>query len=160
MFGFRKNTTAEAGGASIVEKTIMTCSAGEIGQPVRGLIIPYAEIQDPIFSGGMLGQGVGIEPEDGIVYAPMDGVVSTVADSNHAIGITGDGEMELLIHVGIDTVEMKGDGFATFVSEGDQVVKGQKIMEFDRDKIKAAGKYETVVVLLTNSDDYDDFKLL
>ena len=159
MFGFKKRTP-EDGGASIVEKTIMSCAAGEIGQPVRGQIIPYAEIQDPIFSGGMLGQGVGIEPEEGIVYAPMDGVVSSVAGTNHAIGITGDGEMELLIHVGIDTVAMNGDGFATFVAEGDQVVKGQKIMEFDRDKIRAAGKYETVVVLLTNSDDYPDFKLL
>ena len=151
--------TAEGDGASVVAETIMSCSAGEIGRPVKGQIIPYTEIHDPTFASGMLGQGIGIEPEEGIVYAPMDGEISSVADRKHAVGITGAGDMELLIHVGIDTVEMKGDGFTTLVSEGDQVVKGQKIMEFDREKIKAAGKYETVVVLLTNSDDYDDFKL-
>ena len=106
-----------------------------------------------------MGQGVGIEPDEGIVYAPMDGEISTVAESKHAIGITGAEDMELLIHVGIDTVEMKGDGFKPFVSEGDNVVKGQKLLEFDRAKIKAAGKAETVVVLLTNSDDYENVKI-
>ena len=144
-------------GADIVSNTVMTCSAGEIGQPVKGSIIPYTEIPDATFASGVLGQGVGINPDEGIVYAPMDGEISSVAESKHAIGITGAGDMELLIHVGVDTVEMKGEGFNTLVEEGDKVVKGQKIMEFDIGAIKAAGKPETVVVLLTNSDDYDDF---
>ncbi|MCR5837809.1 MAG: glucose PTS transporter subunit IIA [Lachnospiraceae bacterium] len=144
-------------GTDIVSNTVMTCSAGKIGQPVKGSIIPYTEIPDATFASGVLGQGVGINPDEGIVYAPMDGEISSVAESKHAIGITGAGDMELLIHVGVDTVEMKGDGFNTLVEEGDKVVKGQKIMEFDIGAIKAAGKPETVVVLLTNSDDYDDF---
>ncbi len=146
-------------GEEIVAKTVISCSAGEIGQPTKGKITPYTEIKDETFASGVLGQGVGIEPDEGVVYAPMDGEISSVAESKHAIGITGAEDMELLIHVGVDTVEMKGDGFNTLVAEGDKVVKGQKIMEFDKAKIKAAGKPDTVVVLLTNSDDYEDLKL-
>ncbi len=142
-----------------LNKIVISCSAGEIAQPVAGKVIPYTEIPDPTFAAGTLGEGVGIEPEDNIVYAPYDGEISSVADSKHAIGITGAGDMELLIHVGVDTVEMKGDGFEDFVSEGDKVKKGQKLMSFDRGKIKAAGHPETVVVLLTNSDDYENVKL-
>ncbi|MBQ7707398.1 MAG: PTS glucose transporter subunit IIA, partial [Lachnospiraceae bacterium] len=154
-----KDSSSDILGKDIVNKTVISCSAGEIGQPVKGTIIPYTEIKDETFASGVLGQGVGIEPDEGVVYAPMDGEISSVADSKHAIGISGPEDMELLIHVGVDTVEMKGDGFNTLVSEGDKVVKGQKLMEFDIAKIKAAGKPDTVVVLLTNSDDFEDLKL-
>ena len=144
--------------SDITDKTVISCSAGTIGQPVKGTVIPYTEIKDPTFAEGTLGQGVGIEPEDEVVYAPFDGEISTVAESKHAIGITGAEDMELLIHVGIDTVAMNGDGFNPCVNEGDKVKKGQKLMTFDRSKIRAAGHPETVVVLLTNSDDYSDVK--
>ena len=144
--------------AEIVSRIVIRCSAGEVGQPVTGRVIPYTEIADPTFATGTLGQGVGIEPEDGTVYAPYDGEVTSVADSKHAVGVTGPGGMEVLIHVGVDTVEMKGDGFEVLVRDGDRVRKGQKLMTFDRDKIKAAGHPETVAVLLTNSDDYDGVK--
>ena len=142
--------------ADFEQKTVIKSSAGEIGQPTPGKVIPYTEIPDPTFAAGTLGQGVGIEPETGVVYAPYDGEISSVAESRHAIGITGAEDQELLIHVGVDTVEMNGDGFNTLVNEGDQVKKGQKLMEFDIEKIKAAGHPDTVVVLLTNSDDYED----
>ncbi|MBE5959518.1 MAG: PTS beta-glucoside transporter subunit IIBCA [Lachnospiraceae bacterium] len=145
--------------AEVTSKIVISCLAGKIGQPVKGEIISYKDIPDETFASGVLGEGVGIQPAEGIVYAPMDGEISSVADSKHAIGITGPEDMELLIHVGVDTVEMKGDGFTTFVEEGDKVVKGQKIMEFDIEKIKAAGKPDTVVVLLTNSDDYENLEL-
>ncbi|MBR1931348.1 MAG: PTS glucose transporter subunit IIA [Lachnospiraceae bacterium] len=147
-----------AQGAEITSKTVIACSAGRIAQPTPGKVIPYTEIPDPTFAAGVLGQGVGIQPEEGVVYAPMDGEISSVAESKHAIGITGSDDMELLIHVGVDTVAMNGDGFETFVNEGDTVKKGQKLMTFDRAKIKEAGHPETVVVLLTNSDDYEDVK--
>jgi PTS system sucrose-specific IIC component len=149
-----------AGGetAAITDNTVISCSAGIIGQPVKGKVIPYTSIPDPTFAEGVLGQGVGIEPEDDGVYAPMDGEISSVAESKHAVGITGAGDMELLIHVGVDTVSMNGDGFTTFVAEGEKVTKGQLLMRFDRTKIRAAGHPETVVVLLTNSDDYEDVK--
>ena len=138
--------------------TVISSSGGEIAQCTEGKIIPYTEIPDPTFAAGTLGQGVGIQPEDEYVYAPIDGEISSVAESKHAIGISGENDMEVLIHVGVDTVEMKGDGFEDFVKEGDKVKKGQKIMKFDREKIKAAGHPDTVVLLLTNSDDYQDVK--
>ena len=148
----------KSNGADVTKKLVITSSAGEIALPTPGKVIPYTEIPDPTFASGALGQGVGVEPEEGVVYAPMDGEISSVADSKHAIGITGDNDQELLIHVGVDTVEMKGDGFNTLVAEGDMVKKGQKIMEFSLQKIKEAGHPDTVVVLLTNSDDYEDVK--
>ena len=138
--------------------TVITSSAGEIAQCTAGKVIPYTEIPDPTFAAGTLGQGVGIVPDDEFVFAPIDGEISSVAESKHAIGISGENDMEVLIHVGVDTVEMKGDGFEDFVKEGDKVKKGQKIMKFDREKIKKAGHPDTVVLPLTNSDDYEGVK--
>ena len=138
--------------------TVINSSAGDIAQCTAGKIIPYTDIPDPTFAAGTLGQGVGIQPEDEYVYSPIDGEISSVAESKHAIGISGANDMEVLIHVGVDTVEMKGDGFEDFVKEGDKVKKGQKIMKFSREKIKAAGHPDTVVLLLTNSDDYENVK--
>ena len=142
--------------AGFVQAVVIKSSGGEIAQPTPGKVIPYTEIPDPTFAAGTLGEGVGVEPTEGVVYAPYDGEISSVAESKHAIGITGENDQELLIHVGVDTVEMNGDGFNTLVAEGDKVKKGQKLMEFDIAKIKAAGHPDTVVVLLTNSDDYED----
>ena len=82
-----------------------------------------------------------------------------MAESKHAIGIDSEDGMELLIHVGVDTVNMNGDGFTPLISEGDKVKAGQKILKFSRDTIKAAGHPDVVVVLMTNSDDLDDFKV-
>ncbi len=128
--------------------------------PLKGNVIPREEIPDETFASGVLGDGVGIEPEIGEVVAPFDGEISSVTDTHHAIGITGSGEMEVLIHVGIDTVNMHGDGFKIFVSEGEKVKAGQKLITFDISKIKAAGYSTTTAVLLTNSDDYPNFKVL
>ena len=138
---------------------IIRCGAGEIIQPVAGSVIKQEDIPDDTFASGVLGGGCAIAPENGVVFAPFDGTISSVADSKHAIGITGPGEMEVLIHVGVDTVAMNGDGFEDFVKEGDEVKAGQKIMKFDREKIKAAGHPDCVVVLLTNSDDFDDVSI-
>ncbi len=128
--------------------------------PIKGNIINRQAIPDETFAAGVLGDGVGIEPEVGEVVAPFDGEISSVTDTRHAVGITGPGEMEVLIHVGIDTVNMNGDGFELFVSEGDKVKAGQKLMTFDIAKIKAAGYSTTTAVLLTNSDDYPEFKIV
>ncbi len=141
------------------EAPVITCEAGDIAAPVKGNAVEYTEIPDPTFASGILGTGVGIKPAGSSVFAPYDGVISSVADSKHAIGITGAGEMELLIHVGVDTVEMNGDGFETFVQTGDEVKAGQLLMKFDRDKIAAAGHPDIVVVLLTNADDYDSVEI-
>lgn len=128
--------------------------------PVKGNVVAREQIPDETFASGVLGDGVGIEPETGEVVAPFDGEISSVTDTRHAVGITGPGNMEVLIHVGVDTVNMKGDGFELFVSEGDRVKAGQRLMTFDIKKIQAAGYSTTTAVLLTNSDDYPDFKVL
>ena len=145
--------------ADAPKNAIIKCEAGEIIQPTKGKIITQENIPDETFASGVLGSGVAIDPEEGVVYAPYDGTISSVAESKHAIGITGAGDMEVLIHVGVDTVAMNGDGFTDFVKEGDTVKAGQKIMEFDRAKIKAANHPDCVVVLLTNADDYENVKV-
>lgn len=128
--------------------------------PLKGNIIKREEIPDETFASGVLGDGVGIEPENGEVVAPFDGEISTVTDTCHAVGISGPEGMEVLIHVGIDTVNMKGEGFKLLVSEGEKVKAGQKLLTFDIEKIKAAGYSTVTAVLLTNSDDYPDFTIV
>lgn len=132
----------------------ITCEKGKVYAPIKGNVIPSAKIPDETFAAGVLGEGVGIEPVLGVVYAPFDGEISSTTDTKHAIGISSPDGMELLIHVGVNTVAMEGDGFELFCAEGDNVKAGQKLMTFDIDKIKAAGYSTTTAVLVTNSDDY------
>ena len=155
----KSETTAEVKDTQNETAAISTKS-GMILAPVKGNVIAREDIPDPTFAAGVLGDGVGIEPSEGVVVAPCDGEISSVTDTCHAIGITGAEDMEILIHVGIDTVNMQGDGFNLLVSEGDKVKAGQKLLTFDMDKIRAAGYSTTTAVLLTNSDDYEDFKVL
>jgi PTS system sucrose-specific IIC component len=133
---------------------VIRCAAGTVLQPVKGNVIAREQIPDDTFASGVLGDGVGIEPADELVVAPFDGTISSVAESQHAVGIEANG-MEMLIHVGVDTVNMHGDGFTCLVKEGDEVKAGQPLIRFDREKIKAAGYSDTVAVLLTNSDDLE-----
>jgi PTS system sucrose-specific IIC component len=128
--------------------------------PLKGNVIARENIPDETFASGVLGDGVGIEPEVGEVVAPFDGEISTTTETKHAVGISGPRDMEVLIHVGIDTVNMKGDGFNLLVKEGDKVKAGQKLLTFDISKIKAAGYSTTTAVLLTNSDDFPNMKIL
>ena len=134
--------------------SVIRCAAGTVLQPVKGKVIAREAIPDDTFASGVLGDGVGIEPEDDLVVAPFDGVISSVAESQHAVGVEANG-MEMLIHVGVDTVNMQGDGFTCLVREGDEVKAGQPLIRFSREKIKAAGYSDTVAVLLTNSDDLE-----
>ena len=134
--------------------SVIRCANGTVLQPVKGNVIPYDQIPDDTFASGVLGEGVGVQPTDELVVAPFDGEISSVAESKHAVGISAN-DMELLIHVGVDTVNMNGDGFTCLVKEGDQVKAGQPLIRFDRAKIKAAGYSDTVAVLLTNSDDLE-----
>lgn len=111
------------------------------------------QIPDAVFSQGIMGICCGIEPDEGRVYAPADGTVSQLTDTLHAVGITA-GDMELLIHAGVDTVEMNGDGFTNAVKEGQSVKKGDLLLTMDLDKVRAAGYPTTVILAVTNSDDY------
>ena len=154
----KKAPVAPAEQIKVPEQTVISCSAGVVKAPSNGEVIARDDIEDETFASGVLGDGVGIRPSAGYVVAPFDGEITSVADSKHAIGLSTPSGMELLIHVGVDTVAMNGDGFDPQVAEGDQVKAGQLILNFDIDKIKAAGHPDTVVVLLTNADDYDDVK--
>ena len=142
-----------------VEKIGLTKTAS-VYAPMSGNVIPVNEIPDDTFASGVLGNGVGIEPKEGVLVAPCDGVISTVAETKHAIGMEGSKGTELLMHIGIDTVRMNGDGFEVFVAENDKVVKGQKLVAFDIEKIKKAGFSTTTAVLVNNSDDYEAFQVV
>lgn len=122
--------------------------------PVNGKIVEMGDIPDPTFSEGVLGWTMGIYPEDGIVRAPFTGKIVQVSDTGHAIGLEGNDGMELLIHVGVDTVEMGGMGFDPKVKEGDEVNAGQELLVFDRKAVADAGHPDVVVVIVLNADDH------
>jgi PTS system beta-glucosides-specific IIC component len=126
--------------------------------PVEGKVIPMAEIPDEGFSTGALGEGVAVIPENGNIYSPADGVVSSVMDTKHAVGFTTDDGLEILIHVGIDTVELNGAPFEYKASEGAHVKKGTLLMTANLEAIKSAGKQIITPVIVTNSDDYVSVK--
>ncbi len=122
--------------------------------PITGKYIALAELPDEVFSQGFLGQGCGVVPEDDHVYAPVDGEIVQIAETKHAVGIQSPEGAEILIHVGMDTVNMKGYGFDVKVNLGDKVKAGDLLMTFDADKIKAAGYLTTTAIVITNSDDF------
>ncbi len=124
--------------------------------PIKGKMIPLSEVKDEAFSSKSMGEGIAIEPEDGNVYAPCDGEITTMFPTGHAIGILSDGGAEILIHVGIDTVNMDGKGFDKQVKTGDRVKKGQLLLKFDIDLIKQSGFMVTTPVIITNTDAYVD----
>ena len=125
-----------------------------MGAPAKGKAVPLSEVNDPTFSEGMLGQGVAVIPSEGKIYAPIDGEVGMVFDTLHAVSLTADCGAEVLIHVGLDTVKMNGDGFVGHVQAGDKVKKGDLLLEVDLEKVKAAG-YDTITpMLICNTDDY------
>lgn len=123
-----------------------------LGAPAKGTFVAMEEIPDEVFSTGVLGICCGIEPEEGKVYAPASGKISQLTDTLHAVGIEANG-VEILIHVGVDTVEMNGDGFANLVKLGDTVKRGDLLLTMDLQKIRDAGHAATVIMAVTNSDE-------
>ena len=124
--------------------------------PLKGNAIALSDVPDPTFAAGVLGQGAAVEPSEGKVVAPADAEVTTLFDTKHAIGLQLDNGAELLIHIGINTVEMNGDGFEAHIKEGDKVKKGDTLVTFDIEKIKAAGHPAVTPVIVTNTDDYSE----
>lgn len=115
-----------------------------------GTVLPLKEVKDGVFSEGVMGEGLAIRPEEDLLYAPTDAVVTVqMEESRHAVGLMLDNGMELLLHIGIDTVDMNGDGFAYLVKKGERVRKGTPLIRFDREKIKAAGHPEVIVCVVT-----------
>jgi PTS system sucrose-specific IIC component len=122
--------------------------------PLKGRVIAMKDVPDETFSKEVLGKGVAIEPTEGKVVAPADAEISTLFDTNHAIGLTLDNGMEILIHIGINTVEMGGEGFTSHVFEGAKVKRGQTLITFDPELIKEKGYSVITPVIITNVDDY------
>ena len=132
----------------------------DIPSPIAGTLISLSNVKDPTFSSGSVGEGFAIKPSDGKVYAPFDGVVRQVFTTRHAVGLVSNDGVVLLIHIGIGTVELKGTGFVSYVSEGQHVKKGQELIEFWDPTIKKAGLDDTVMVVITNSNKFKDVKVI
>ncbi|HEM2713153.1 TPA: PTS glucose transporter subunit IIA [Streptococcus suis] len=135
-------------------------SRKNVFSPLSGKILPLEKVNDATFSKKMLGEGVAIIPKDGKVYAPFDGAVTSLFPTKHAIGLTSDEGVELLIHFGLETVELKGRGFVSHVSDGEKVEKGQLMLEVDVEMLVAEGYDIVTPVVVTNTQEYLDVLLL
>jgi PTS system beta-glucosides-specific IIC component len=149
--GFKDEETKEevtSGDTLIKQETVVS--------PLKGEVKALSEIKDEAFSKGVLGKGVAIEPTEGKVVAPVDGTVTTLFPTGHALGITSDKGTEILIHIGMDTVQLEGKYFHAKVKQGDNVKAGQVLVEFDIDAIKKEGYSLTTPIVITNSNNYLD----
>ena len=130
----------------------------EICSPVKGDVIDVTKTNDPLFKEEALGKGVGIIAEENTLVSPVNGVIKTFFPTKHAIGITSDDGVDILIHVGIDTVELNGKYFNALKEQGDKVKKGDKLLEVDFDSIKNEGYDTTVLLVITNTQEYSTVK--
>ncbi|WP_326675935.1 sucrose-specific PTS transporter subunit IIBC [Streptococcus pyogenes] len=128
--------------------------------PLNGTVVDLSAVSDPVFSSGAMGQGLAIKPEDNTLYSPVDGKVEIVFETGHAYAITSTQGAEILLHIGIDTVSMAGDGFAPLVTAGQMVKKGDLLGHFDPSKIAEAGLDDTTMMIVTNSADYQSVDIL
>lgn len=127
-----------------------------IYSPLKGKVMALSKVTDQVFASSAIGQGIAIIPTEGKVVSPVDGIISAIFYTNHAIGISSDNGAELLIHIGMNTVQLEGKYFNTYVKEGDHVSQGQKLMTLELDKIQKEGYEISTPVVITNSDLYDE----
>ncbi|WP_392566953.1 beta-glucoside-specific PTS transporter subunit IIABC [Utexia brackfieldae] len=147
------HTSADTVAAAATQQSLNSMT---VYSPLAGQVIPLSQIEDAAFAQGLLGLGVGIKPAKGEVVAPFDGRVSSLFPTKHAIGLLSDEGAEVLIHIGLDTVQLDGQYFDSFVAAGDRIVKGQTLISFDQQQIQAAGFSTVTPIIITNSDDYLD----
>ena len=131
-----------------------------IQSPIAGEIVPLDQVEDPVFGGKMMGDGVAIMPKSGRVVAPVDGKIESIFPTKHALGIVASDGAEILIHVGINTVELEGKPYTLHVSAGEKVKKGDLLLEFDIAAITAAGYPVVTPVIITNTPDYKSIDVL
>jgi len=164
MFGYEDEVEEVAGAISEAETdrlteeavtgTIASPSEGVIQTPIVGDVVALSNVNDPVFSSGVMGQGIAVKPSKGVVYAPADAEIAIAFPTGHAYGLKTDNGAEILIHVGIDTVSLNGEGFEAKVSQGDRVRAGDIIGTFDSEVIAANGLDDTTMVIITNTMDY------
>lgn len=138
------------------EKSSSAQTHKEVYAPIKGEVIPLKEVEDEVFSSELMGKGVAVKPEEGKVYAPFDGTVESIFDTKHAIGLKSDDGIELLIHVGMDTVKLNGEPFELKTEAGKKISKGDLLLEFDMKKIEEAGLSLVTPVIVSNTDNYTD----
>lgn len=146
--------------AGFLKKMFGVKERGKILSPVEGKAVPMSEVSDPTFSQEILGKGVAIIPAKGRVVAPADGVMSVVFDTLHAVSITTDNGAELIIHVGLDTVNLKGQYYKAHVKQGEHVKAGDLLLEFDIDSIRAAGYDVITPVIVCNTPNYPEMNCM
>lgn len=157
LFGYKASDDEEI---TVSDSTRITNTKNlemtSINSPIQGVIIPLSDIKDEAFAGELLGKGVGILPTDGQVFAPEDGTITVVFPTNHAVGLTLKNGVEVLIHIGMDTVNLAGEAFESFVKQGQFVKKGDLLIKFDIDKITDKGYSIETPVIITNTKEYLD----
>ena len=151
---FGKNVQMETLQPTLRVVTTPAFERSTVYAPMTGKVKDLSEVEDEVFSSGMLGNGIAIEPTNGQVNSPVDGIVTTVFPTKHAIGVTSDDGVEILIHIGMDTVELNGEGFESFVKQNERVKKGDLLIRVNLDKIKAAGLSMLTPIVVTNSNSY------
>ncbi|EJO15905.1 PTS system, trehalose-specific IIBC component / PTS system, trehalose-specific IIA component [Streptococcus salivarius K12] len=144
----------EAEFASHTATPTVLAESAEVVSPLAGQVNPLSQAIDPVFSSGVMGQGVVIEPSQGELVSPVNGTVTVLFPTKHAVGIVSEEGVEMLMHIGMDTVSLDGKGFVAHVEQGDKVVVGQQLISFDMDVIKKAGLVTETPVIITNQDDF------
>ena len=144
----------EAEFASHTATSTVLAESAEVVSPLAGQVKPLSQATDPVFSSGVMGQGIVIEPSQGELVSPVNGTVTVLFPTKHAVGIVSEEGVEMLMHIGMDTVSLDGKGFEAHVEQGDKVVVGQQLISFDMDVIKKAGLVTETPVIITNQDDF------
>ncbi|KAA9029973.1 PTS sugar transporter subunit IIA [Niallia endozanthoxylica] len=150
MFGLFKRKNKEAASTTKIQEEKAE-KALDFIMPIEGRIIAITEVEDPVFSEKMMGDGFAIIPEAGLVISPVDGEIINVFPTKHAMGIRSKEGFEFLIHVGLETVNLKGEGFTALVSDGDCIEKGQELLKFDLDYIKKNATSSVVPIIFTDN---------
>lgn len=153
VFHSTENTEAPA-------PAIFATRGDTVYAPISGMLVSQREINDEVIAEGLLGQGYGILPVGNVVYAPANGRIDAVTVTNHAIGLLSDGGAKIIVHIGLETVNMDGKGFTRYVEAGDIVVAGQPILSFDDETIKAAGCDDIVTCVVSNSAELESVDMV
>jgi PTS system beta-glucosides-specific IIC component len=165
IFGYGEDTAKQAGNNSLVNEqgqsgkglsTDTTTNEEAVTSPLNGTVIPLSDVRDEVFSSGAMGEGLAIEPSDNTLYAPFDGTVVMLAPTKHAVGLRSDSGVELLVHIGLDTVTLDGSPFTLKIKEGDEVKKGDVILTFDKKAIHQQGLETITPIIITNKDAYEE----
>lgn len=154
LFVFKDDAAEESADVSAsAAQDDETVNPGSLVSPLQGTVVPLTEVKDEVFSTGVLGKGVAVLPNKGELYSPVDGTVSMIPETKHAVAVKDSSGAEILMHIGMDTVSLNGKGYEPQVKAGDKVKKGQLLIRFDLNAIKAAGFDVTTPIVITNSDE-------